>query len=144
MLGAVCKWKSQLAPHHAIFQIGHVPATVVAKALMSMSLGAGTSLLSAGKTIHIDNIASKDTLSDCLLSFVANGFVGGLQKKLKSLTASMGPTTYDFFVLFPAWPKWSRPVTMIGTLISEREWPSFNFPFQLFRPKPHHRLALRC
>jgi hypothetical protein len=34
------------------------------------------------------------------MSFMANGFVSGMQKKIKGLTASMGPTTYDF-LYFP-------------------------------------------
>jgi solute carrier family 35 (UDP-galactose transporter), member B1 len=80
----------------------------------------GTSLLSAGKTSHKDNAASKDTLSGLILivlSLVADGFTGGLQKKLKRLTASMAPTTYDF--LYYSHLAQLVVATVIGALTGE-------------------------
>jgi solute carrier family 35 (UDP-galactose transporter), member B1 len=80
----------------------------------------GTSLLSAGKTSHHDNGASKDTLLGLILivlSLVADGFTGGLQKKLKRLTASMAPTTYDF--LYYSHMAQFVVATVIGALMGE-------------------------
>ena len=66
--------------------------------LFAVMIVAGTSLLSAGNTS--EHVASgSDTLSGLVLitlSLTADGFTGGLQKKLKRVTASMAPTTYDF------------------------------------------------
>lgn len=69
----------------------------------------GTALLSAGNTTttttttnnnhHTDADSNSNTLSGLVLIFLsltADGFTGGLQKKLKRVTASMAPTTYDF------------------------------------------------
>jgi solute carrier family 35 (UDP-galactose transporter), member B1 len=59
---------------------------------------AGTSLLSIGNTSeHV--VSGSDTLMGLVLitlSLTADGFTGGLQKKLKRVTVSMAPTTYDF------------------------------------------------
>jgi UDP-galactose transporter B1 len=58
----------------------------------------GTALLSIGKSSELVPEGS-DTLSGLVLIFLsltADGFTGGLQKKLKRETASMAPTTYDF------------------------------------------------
>jgi solute carrier family 35 (UDP-galactose transporter), member B1 len=59
---------------------------------------AGTSLLSFGNTSeHV--VSGSDTFMGLVLitlSLTADGFTGGLQKKLKRVTASMAPTTYDF------------------------------------------------
>ena len=66
--------------------------------LFAVMIVAGTSLLSAGNTS--EHVASgSDTLTGLVLitlSLTADGFTGGLQKKLKRVTASMAPTTYDF------------------------------------------------
>jgi UDP-galactose transporter B1 len=66
--------------------------------LFAVLIVAGTSLLSAGNTS--EHVASgSDTLTGLVLitlSLTADGFTGGLQKKLKRVTASMAPTTYDF------------------------------------------------
>lgn len=59
----------------------------------------GTALLSAGKSNEQEVPDGSDTVSGLVLIFLsltADGFTGGLQKKLKRVTASMAPTTYDF------------------------------------------------
>jgi solute carrier family 35 (UDP-galactose transporter), member B1 len=60
---------------------------------------AGTSLLSTGNTSEDISGSDTDTFTGLVLitfSLTADGFTGGLQKKLKRVTASMAPTTYDF------------------------------------------------
>ena len=66
--------------------------------LFAVMIVAGTSLLSVGNTSE-SVPAGSDTLTGLFLitlSLTADGFTGGLQKKLKRVTASMAPTTYDF------------------------------------------------
>jgi solute carrier family 35 (UDP-galactose transporter), member B1 len=66
--------------------------------LFAIMIVAGTSLLSAGNTSeHV--VSGSDTFTGLILitlSLTADGFTGGLQKKLKRVTSSMAPTTYDF------------------------------------------------
>lgn len=61
-------------------------------------IACGTALVSVGqKNEHIPE--GSDTLPGIALiclSLAADGFTGGLQKKLKRVTASMAPTAYDF------------------------------------------------
>jgi solute carrier family 35 (UDP-galactose transporter), member B1 len=70
--------------------------------LFAVLIVVGTALLSAGgKTADDDHelAQSRNTLSGLVLIFAsltADGFTGGLQKKLKRVTASLAPTTYDF------------------------------------------------
>ena len=66
--------------------------------LFAVMIVAGTSLLSTGNTSE-HNTSESDTLTGLVLitlSLMADGFTGGLQKKLKRVTANMAPTTYDF------------------------------------------------
>jgi solute carrier family 35 (UDP-galactose transporter), member B1 len=66
--------------------------------LFAVMIVAGTSLLSSGNTSE-DAASGSDTFTGLVLitlSLTADGFTGGLQKKLKRVTASMAPTTYDF------------------------------------------------
>ena len=58
----------------------------------------GTALLSAGNR-NEQVPEGSDTVTGLVLIFLsltADGFTGGLQKKLKRVTANMAPTTYDF------------------------------------------------
>jgi solute carrier family 35 (UDP-galactose transporter), member B1 len=56
----------------------------------------GTALLSAGNEQVPEGSDTVTGLVLIFLSLTADGFTGGLQKKLKRVTASMAPTTYDF------------------------------------------------
>ena len=67
--------------------------------LFALLIVLGTSMLSFGSDDHRPDDASRDTATGLVLIFLslgADGFTGGLQKKLKKETADLHPTAFDF------------------------------------------------